>query len=76
MPRSSLSRAARHGCGEGGEAINHHHPLFTVIRAAFLFTVMRGLDPRTYPFGRHDGVGAPTRVGPRVKPGGDDGENA
>ena len=36
--------------------------------------VARGLDPRAYPFGRLDGVGAPQRVDPRVKPGDDERE--
>jgi hypothetical protein len=35
--------------------------------------VMRGLDPRTYPLRRLDGVGAPMRVGPRNESAGDGG---
>jgi hypothetical protein len=33
---------------------------------------MRALDARIYPFGRPDGASAPERVGPRVKPAGDE----
>ena len=41
-------------------------PTFAMSLVARLyFIVMRGLVPRTYPWGRPDGVAAPKRVGPR-----------
>ena len=43
---------------------------FTVVRLPLI--VMRGPVPRTYPWRRPDRVAAPNRVGPRVKPEGDD----
>ena len=39
-------------------------------------TVIRGLVPRIYPFGRLDGGGAPERVGPRNECAGDDKRSA
>jgi hypothetical protein len=41
-----------------------------VMRA--LHNVVPGLVPGTYPSRRPDGVGAPLRVGPRIKSAGDD----